>query len=269
MTSIALERRPEGTDPGAVERGRLPRLPRRFTAVSVLILLLALLLLAAQWREPQLRRLQIEGRFERVHPQAVRQAAMGRLSGGFFSVDIDAVRKDVAQLPWVARARVERVWPAGLRIRVWEREVFARWNGDALLDTGARAFKPAAGDLPESVLATLPRLGGRPGNEDLVMDSYRTLALGLANTPFAIAGLSLDARGEWTAQTHGGVELRLGQGRVQDRLPMILDALPTALGDRLNEVAYVDLRYTNGFAIGWREAAGAAGAASPPDQRRG
>lgn len=260
MPAMTMERALEAemTRPGGAPAA-LPRpqagLPRRLRLLPLLLLAIALPLLLAQWREPALTRLQIEGRFNHVRPQAVREAAAAVLVGGFFSIDITAVRDAVGKLPWVARARVERVWPAGLRIRVWEREPFARWNGEALLDTGAVAFTPAAGDLPQSVLGILPRLAGTPGNEALVMQSYRLLAERLANTPFAIAGLSLDARGEWTAQTQDGVELRLGQGPAEDKLPVILDALPMALGNRLQEVAYVDLRYTNGFAIGWRDGA--------------
>lgn len=227
------------------------RLPRWLPALGLAVLAVGLLILALQWHQPMLSRLQIEGHFDRVTPESVRRATELHLAQGFYSVDLEAIRSDVAALPWVARARVERVWPTGVRVRVWEREAYARWNADALLDTGSAAFTPAAADIADARVAPLPRLGGTPGNERLVSDTYRRLSQALAETPLALNGLQLDARGEWTAQTRRGIELRLGPGAAADKLPVLLGALPASLGERLAEVAYVDLRYTNGFAIGW------------------
>jgi len=227
------------------------QLPRWLPGLGLAVLALGLLMMALQWQQPMLSRLQIEGRFDRVSPESVRRATAMHLAQGFFSVDLEAIRSDVAKLPWVARARVERVWPTGVRVRVWEREPYARWNADSLLDTGATAFTPAAADIAEPRMAELPRLGGTTGNEKLVSETFRRMSQALAETPLALSGLQLDARGEWTAQTRRGIELRLGPGAATDQLPVLTGALPAALGERLNEVAYVDLRYTNGFAIGW------------------
>ncbi|WP_428309869.1 cell division protein FtsQ/DivIB [Hydrocarboniphaga sp.] len=227
------------------------RLPRWLPGLGLAILAIGLLILALQWRQPMLSRLQIEGHFDRVSPESVRAVTAAHLAQGFFSVDLAAIRNDVAALPWVSRARVERVWPTGVRVRVWERQAYARWNADSLLDTDSVAFTPAVGDLPEAVVAKLPRLAGTAGNEKLVIDTYRVMSQALAETPLALSGLQLDARGEWTAQTLRGIELRLGPGTAADKLTVLLGALPASLGERLADVAYVDLRYTNGFAIGW------------------
>jgi len=37
---------------------------------------------------------------------------------GFYSLDIDSVRRAVDELPWVAHARVSRVWPSRIEVRV-------------------------------------------------------------------------------------------------------------------------------------------------------
>ena len=233
-----------------------PWLPGLGLALFVLLLVIA----GTQWRQLPLQRLQIEGRFEHVQPEQVRQALTPHLESGFYSVDVDAIRRDVGTLAWVERARVERVWPAGVRVRVWEREAYARWNQDGLLDTHGTAFTPDAADRPAKLVDALPQLSGTPGNEKLVIDTYRRLSEGLRDTSLALSGLSLDARGEWTAQTRRGVELRLGPGNAVDKLPVLAEALPAALGERLADVAYVDLRYTNGFAIGWTQTAASAAA---------
>jgi len=142
-----------------------------------------------------------------------------------------------------------------LTVRLWEREPYARWNDTALIDIGAVTFTPETAALSQ----TLPQLGGAPGHEREVMETYRRLSGALASTPFALTGLKLDPRGEWYARTWGDIELRLGPGQPDDKLNTIAGAVTQTLAGRLDEVLYVDLRYTNGFAVGWRQPAAAQG----------
>lgn len=222
--------------------------PRLLLGGSVLGLLLLSMHLWPIEAVP-LARLRIDGTFRHVQPEQVRRAAGALLVTDFFHADLGAIRDAVAQIPWVARVRVERSWPGGIRIRVWEREALARWGDAALIDAGGVVFRPDAA----SMVAELPRLAGPVGYEQDVIDSYRLLSTALAQTPLALAGLQLDERGEWRAQTVTGIELRLGQEDPAERLPSIAGTVIQTLNERLAEVRYVDFRYSNGFAVGWRE----------------
>ncbi|MGH8505896.1 MAG: cell division protein FtsQ/DivIB [Stenotrophobium sp.] len=220
------------------------------TGLSSLLLLLGI---AALW--PVVRgigavsRLQVVGDFNHVGPLAVRAAIEDQLKTGFLGLDLDALRRSVESLPWVEQARVERVWPADVRVRVWERKPYARWDDKQLLSTRAVPFTPKPADIP----AGLPQLSGQPGHEAEVMQAYEHLSAALAATPFALASLSQDARGEWTAQTKGGIELHLGRDAPESKLSVITGPMSRALASRLQEIKYVDLRYTNGFAVAWLE----------------
>ena len=192
--------------------------------------------------------LQIEGPFKRVSPELVRTAVADQLPEGFLTMDLDAARASLERLPWVEHARVERVWPGDLRVRIWEREPYSRWHSNELLSTKAVAFLPDVKEIPEG----LPQLSGPDGHEQEVMDAYKQLSQRLAATPLPLAQLDMDTRGEWLAHTASGVEMRLGQGDPLSKLDMITGPMLRALGPRLSEVNYVDLRYTNGFAVAWR-----------------
>jgi cell division protein FtsQ len=193
-------------------------------------------------------RLQVEGPFKHVQPEMVRVAVVAQLPEGFLTMDLNAARASLERLPWVEHARVERVWPGDLRVRVWEREPFSRWRDLGLLSTEAVAFVPDAGEIP----AGLPQLSGPDGHEQEVMEAYKQLSQRLAQTPFVLASLSMDMRGEWLAHTVSGIELRLGRGQPETKLDMITGPVLRVLAPRLQEVNYVDLRYTNGFAVAWR-----------------
>lgn len=201
------------------------------------------------------RELVVQGLLQHVRADEVRAAVASAVDGRLFEVDLEAVREAVERLPWVAHARIDRQWPARLVVRIWERVPFARWGEDAALSTEGVVFLPGAEPLPD----TLPQLGGAPGREQDVMEMYRQLADRLAETPFAIAGLRQDARGDWQATTHTGVLLRFGRTSPLSYVERLKTVVLPSLAPRLGELRSVDLRYLNGFAVSWNDAA-----ATPP-----
>lgn len=196
--------------------------------------------------------LEVRGAFDFLPPEAVRASVAGLLDRDFYELDLGALRREVERLPWVARARVERVWPATVRIEVVEHRPIARWGGAALLSDEGAVFSPG-GVLPEG----LPQLDGPPGRAAAVRAAFDVLRARLVDTPFVPARLQLGERGEWTAWTAAGIEIRLGRSP-DGEAPLVAAATLAgpalrALEGRLEEVAYVDLHYIHGFAVGWRE----------------
>ncbi|HYM36137.1 MAG TPA: cell division protein FtsQ/DivIB, partial [Steroidobacteraceae bacterium] len=54
-----------------------------------------------------------------------------------------------------------------------------------------------------------------------------------------------------TAASTGGVVVRLGRQDVEERLNRFIVAASPLVATRAGEVNYVDMRYSNGFAVGW------------------
>lgn len=218
--------------------------------LSLGVLLLTLLLI--RWLmhslDAPIAEIAVTGALRHVRADQVRAVAAPVIEGRLFEADLDAVRSAVEALPWVAHARVDREWPARIAVRIWERELFARWGEREALSTEGRVFNPG-----EPLPATLPRLGGAPGSEQTVMGMYGQLADRLAETPFAITGLVQDARGEWLATSQNGVALRFGQRSPLEQVAGLKAVVLPALRPRLAQLHYVDLRYANGFAAGWHE----------------
>ena len=55
------------------------------------------------------------------------------MRGGFFQVDIAAVRESALSVPWVRDVSVRRVWPGELHVTVVEDRPIARWAGGGLV----------------------------------------------------------------------------------------------------------------------------------------
>ena len=198
-------------------------------------------------REAGVTQLQLEGAFRRVDPDAVREVLQPKLAAGVLGPQMEEVKAQLEQLPWVARARVERAWPGAVRVRIWEYAAYARWN-DALLSMDGAVFRVPEAQVPEG----LPRLSGPDGRQQKVRDTFELLASSLRDTALAPAALALNDRGDWTARTGGGVELRFGRADLAEQIEFIKGPVSQALAGKLSEVEYVDLHYSNGFAVGAR-----------------
>jgi cell division protein FtsQ len=88
--------------------------------------------LGRDWvRDPNnmpLRSVQVEGEFRKLSAEHLQHAVANAVRGGFFTVNVDAVRRAAESLPWVASARVRRVWPDALQLHVVEQRAAARWG---------------------------------------------------------------------------------------------------------------------------------------------
>src|SRR3546814_19804745 len=77
-------------------------------------------------------RIQIEGRLTRLKSSDIEAVLRPLVDRQFGALDLAAAKQAVEALPWTSRASVERVWPATVRVSVWERPPAARWGDDAL-----------------------------------------------------------------------------------------------------------------------------------------
>lgn len=198
-----------------------------------------------------LEHLIVQGPFQRVSAVQIEAALADGLKNGFLTLDLTALRRRVRALDWVDDVEIGRVWPDSLIVRVTEHRAAARWGRHGLLDVRGELFtRHARHDYPE-----LPKLDGPAGSEAEVAAMYLKLRGRLEDAHLRLDSLRLDERGAWHFKLAGGQQIRLGRGDVDARLARFFDVVAPALSDRFGRVDYVDMRYTNGFAVGWLDAA--------------
>jgi cell division protein FtsQ len=191
----------------------------------------------------------VEGTSQRVTPIQVEAAVADGLNAGFMTVNLSALRASVQALDWVDRVNVGRRWPDTLIVRVTEHQAAARWGETGLLNVRGELFT----ERSQHAFAELPSLAGPPGTEHDVARRYLAVRGKLAEAGLTLESLELDERGAWRLVLGGGQEIRLGRRDIDERLYRFFDVVAPALAADLKGVAYVDLRYTNGFAVGWRD----------------
>ena len=205
-------------------------------------------------------KIDVSAQFQRVTPVQIEQVVAPFRGAGFLSVDLDAMQAAVSTIAWVDRVRVERSWPRSVRVVITEHVAAARWGENGLMNTRGELFLRHSRHIPPE----LPQLIGPEGTEEevaqLYLDTYpRLLAVGMR-----LAKVELDARGAWGLTLSNGVEVRLGRQDVNERLERFLRVASPLVATRGSEVGYVDLRYSNGFSVGWNPATRVARDAAAP-----
>jgi cell division protein FtsQ len=71
-----------------------------------------------------------------------------------------------------------------------------------------------------------------------------------------VQALRIDARGSWSMTLSNDAELLLGRDDARLRLARFARLLPQLQAQDPRTLARADLRYTNGFALTWRETPG-------------
>ena len=216
------------------------------------LLLLGGALVALTWAlDRPVRVISMDGSFQRVSPGQIEKAVASVSQAGFMSADLDGIQRAIESLPWVEHARIQRRWPISLHVTVVEQTAAARWGESGLLNTRGELFVRSAAHVP----AELPHLSGPDGTESQVVQRYLAVQGRMLDAGMRIAALRLDARGAWEMDLDCGVIVRLGRREVDERIDRFIHTAAQVIAHRLNEITSVDMRYSNGFAIGWRDAA--------------
>jgi cell division protein FtsQ len=199
-----------------------------------------------------IRTVQVTGRFQHVSPGEIEQIVAHQARGqGLLTVDLASLSRAIHTLPWVDAVSVERDWPHGLSVLVVEQVAAARWGRDGLVNSNGVRFATGIASFPSG----LARLSGPDGSEAEVTQRYLAMQRRLTQAALTIAALRLDPRGAWQLDLTDGITVRLGRSQVDERFEKFMSAALGIVEQRAADISYVDMRYTNGFAIGWRSGA--------------
>ncbi len=203
--------------------------------------------LSSSMLDRQIRSIEINGPFQRVTALQIEEAIADELEDGFVSADLARIQQRIVAMPWIDSATVARRWPSRLRITVTEQVPAAIWGESGLLNVRGELFVNSVRHVP----AELPRLSGPEGRSGDVARRYLAVRDRLIPVGLDLRRVYLDPRGAWEMTLQNGVEIRLGRRNIEDRTELFLDIVADIITSRAEDIEYVDMRYSNGFTIGW------------------
>jgi cell division protein FtsQ len=190
----------------------------------------------------------VEGEFRYLAQQDVYEVVGGLASGGFFNVDVHAVKMAAESLPWVDSASVRRAWPDTLRLEITEQVPLARWGEQKIVNMRGELFQPLMKDLSDK----LPKFTGPAGTGQKVAINYLSLSKRMAQINLRISEITLTDRRAWNVRLTNGLYLSMGRIVNNERLDRFISVYPKLLGEKTAQIDSVDLRYANGFAVRWK-----------------
>lgn len=231
-------------------RFKLPtiRIGRIVAPLIALTIVLATYQLSLKLLDREISSIEISGPFQRVSALNIEAAISDEIDAGFVGADIDRIRENIVALPWIDQARVARRWPSRISITVTEQVPAAVWGDSGLLNTRGELFVSDVRHVP----AELPRLSGPDRRASEVAARYLAVREQLIPLGLDVRRVHMDTRGSWQMTLGNGIEVRLGRRAVADRTTLFLDVVADIITSRATDIDYVDMRYGNGFTIGWK-----------------
>lgn len=224
---------------------RLSQVLAPFVAVAVVV---ATYQLSTSLLDRPIRSVEINGPFQRVSALQIEEAISSELEQGFVSADLGQMQDQIVALPWIDQASVARRWPSRIAVAVTEQVPAAIWGKRGLLNVRGELFVRDARHIPTE----LPLLSGPEHSSGEVAKRYLEIRERLIPVGLDLRRVQLDTRGAWHMTLQNGVEVRLGRRDVDERAELFLDVVAGIITGRAVEIDYVDMRYSNGFAVGWK-----------------
>ncbi len=225
------------------------KIVRNIALISLLSIFLVLgLSFSLKWLK-QLVFLPIEvvaltDKLQYAESDAIKAVVSKYVQQGFFSLDVQNLRAELKTIPWIADANVQRCWPNTVKIKIFERQPLAIWQGQGIVDTEGKLFFP----LSIANVDGLPEFIGDAAEVDSMVDMYLLILARLKPIGLAVNRLAIVPNQGWRVLLDNGITLILGQMELEERLMRFVWAYNSMTANH-DPIKIVDLRYTNGLSI--------------------
>ncbi len=219
---------------------------------SLLILLLVVAMMSGliQSERWHISQLEVAAEYDRITPEQLRLMVAKSPERSFFRLNAEEVKDNIESMPWVRYAHVVKKWPDTLKITIKEHQAIAIWNGKDLLNQSGEVFQVDAVDH----LNALPRIYGLNDDSASTLKNFNRFNQLLKPVGYEIGEARVNERGDWRLVLRNGLEVLLGSEKHEARVLRLAETWDELLAasERLPE--RVDLRYSNGYVVRWREA---------------
>ncbi len=218
---------------------------------SLLVLLLVVAMMSGliQSERWKISHLEVAAEYNRITPEQLRLMVAKSPERSFFRLDAEYVKASIESMPWVRYAHVVKQWPDTLKITIKEHQAIAVWNGVDLLNQSGEVFQVDAVDH----LNALPRIYGVKEDSVMTLEHFNRFNQLLKPIGHEISQARVNERGDWQLVLRNGLEVFLGTEKHEARILRLAETWEQLLAasERLPE--RVDLRYSNGYVVRWRE----------------
>ncbi len=191
----------------------------------------------------------VVGAFQYIATGKIKEVMRNRVNNGFYNADIQQIQESVKALPWVESATVERIWPDTINVMIDEQRPVVRWGDNELLNKKGKRFKPdKINDFSELIL-----LAGPDGYEKKMLGVVNELSDAFTEQRMKLAEFQINERRAWTIKLQNKIVLNAGRNQPLEKIQRFLNTISLITEEQMAKIAVVDLRYSNGYALTWKQ----------------
>jgi cell division protein FtsQ len=194
------------------------------------------------------RHINVSSNYQHITPVSLERLITPYALQGFWSTHLNDLQQQLAQLPWVANAEVERVWPDTFSIRIVEYHPIARWNQEKLLSDQMQVFSVPQSSIPNN----LPQINAPDDQAQLMSQYFAQMQEMLKPLQLEVTKFEVNSRQAFHAVLNSDIDVYFGRGDPTAQLHKFITVYNKIIGPHIDRVISVDLRYNNGLTIAWK-----------------
>ena len=169
-------------------------------------------------------------------------------------INVNKVKDRLYEHPWVQHVFVNKLWPDILKVEIEQHTPIAKWNNEFFLTFSGKILPSTNHSGIKNLL--LPAFYGQNGQENLVLETYFILLEKLAPLGLFISKIEIMSDQNIQIMLNNNIMLKLGTFDLLDRINRFTVVYKKKLQPIISDISYIDLRYTNGVAVGWAQKGG-------------
>ena len=196
-----------------------------------------------------IKNISIESKMINVNKDDVFEKSKNYLnSKSFFNFKINILKKEIEEVPWVKSADIRRVYPGEIKIYIEEHIPIAIWNNESYMNNIGDIF------FIHDIKKNLPIISSNQSGNKIMFEYFSLLLKYISDENFDIKIKKIEENDirSLSAYLSSGIIVKFGSKDIRGKILTFIKVYKTLNTSDLEKIRYIDMRYSNGFSIGWK-----------------
>ena len=182
-----------------------------------------------------------------VNKDDISNAVKYLYSKSFFDIDLNYLKNKLEKIEWVRKINVRRSYPNEIIIDIEEHTPILIWNNKMYINMYGEKFNVSKIDKNIPILISdESRI-----NEVFAYFQLFNEKISSRKLDFKITKIMENEIRSLTISLSSGINIQLGSKDIDIKIPLFFEIYKSLNTRDLNKIRYIDMRYSNGFSVGW------------------
>ena len=182
-----------------------------------------------------------------VNKDDISEAVKYLYSKSFFDINLNYLKNKLEKIEWVRKINVRRSYPNEIIIDIEEHTPILIWNNKMYINKYGEKF------IVSKIDKNIPILISDESRINEVFTYFELFndKLSSRKLDFKITKIIENEIRSLTISLSSGINIQLGSKDVNIKIPLFFEIYKSLNTRDLNKIRYIDMRYSNGFSVGW------------------